>query len=34
MVLVYVEFREFLSVWVLHMAGLMMGEVFLRMINE
>jgi hypothetical protein len=32
--LFYVEFKEFLKVWASYMAGLMMAEVFLRMIYE
>jgi len=32
--LYYVEFKEILRVWSLHMAGLVMAEVFLRMIYE
>jgi len=32
--LFYVEFTESLRVWALYMAGLMMAEVYLRMIYE
>jgi hypothetical protein len=32
--LFYAKFKKFLRVWALYMAGLMMAEVFLRMIYE